>query len=891
VQQRIYIGFKMTSTNDIRRGFLDFFEGAGHTRVPSAPLVPHNDPTLMFVNAGMVPFKNVFTGLETRPYKTATSSQKCVRAGGKHNDLDNVGYTARHHTFFEMLGNFSFGDYFKDRAIELAWNLLTKEWGLSPDRLTATVYHTDDEAFGLWKRISGLPESRIIRIPTKDNFWAMGDDGPCGPCSEIFYDHGDHIPGGPPGSPDQEGDRFVEIWNLVFMQYEQAAGEIVSELPKKSIDTGMGLERIAAVLQGVHDNYDTDVFRGLIAASEELTRTKADGEQQASHRVIADHLRASGFLVADGVLPANEGRGYVLRRIMRRAMRHAHILGAKEPLMYRLVPALVAEMGAAYPELVRAQPLIEATLQQEEMRFQQTLATGLKLLDEATEGLAKGGTLAGETAFKLYDTFGFPYDLTEDALRARGLQVDRAGFDQAMAAQKATARAAWKGSGDKASDDLWFDLAEEHGATEFTGYSGDEGEGVVLAIVKDGQRVESAEVGETVDVLLNQTPFYGESGGQIGDTGKLTTLKSFEGEVEDTSKPLGKLHVLRTKVVKGELLVGETVHQLVDAELRANHSATHLLHAALRNRLGTHVTQKGSLVAPDYFRFDFSHPKALTREEIEAVEAEVNAQIRSNEPVTTRLMTPDEAINAGAMALFGEKYGDEVRVLSMGRGADADYSVELCGGTHVRALGDIQLLKIISESAVSSGVRRIEALTGEAARQWLSERDAKLRGAAAALKSSPDEVPERVAALVEERKRLERELADAKKALAMGGGAAKSAEAAPEQVNGHAFLGQVVEGLDPKDLRAAVDTMKQRVGSGVAALVAVNDGRASVAVGVTDDLTPQISAVELVKAAVAALGGQGGGGRPDMAQGGGPDGSKAAEALAAVREALEKVAA
>ena len=885
----------MTSTNDVRRGFLEYFEKNGHARVQSAPLVPHNDPTLMFVNAGMVPFKNVFTGLESRPYSQATSSQKCVRAGGKHNDLDNVGYTARHHTFFEMLGNFSFGDYFKDRAIELAWTLLTKEWGLRPDRLTATVYHTDDEAFALWKKISGLPESRIIRIPTKDNFWAMGDDGPCGPCSEIFYDHGEHIAGGPPGSPDEDGDRFVEVWNLVFMQYEQAANEIVSELPKPSIDTGMGLERISAVLQGTTDNYETDTFKALIAASEELTRTRAEGEQKASHRVIADHLRASGFLVADGVLPANEGRGYVLRRIMRRAMRHAHLLGAKEPLMWRLVPALVAEMGAAYPELVRAQPLIEATLEQEEVRFRQTLATGLKLLDEATAGLATGGTLAGETAFKLYDTYGFPYDLTEDALRSRGYGVDRGGFDAAMAEQKAKARAAWKGSGAKASDDLWFDLAEEHGATEFTGYSGDEGEGVVLAIVRDGQRVERAEIGQTVEVLLNQTPFYAESGGQIGDTGKLTTLKGFVGEVEDTSKLLAKLHVLRTKVVEGELSVGETVHQVVDAErrnrVRANHSATHLLHAALRRHLGTHVTQKGSLVAPDYFRFDFSHPKAMTREEIEAVETEVNAQIRSNEPVTTRLMTPDDAIAAGAMALFGEKYGDEVRVLSMGRFDEGDYSVELCGGTHVRALGDIQLLEIISESAVSSGVRRIEALTGEAARRWLSERDTRLREAAATLKSSPDEVPARIAALVEERKRLERELADAKKALAMGGGSAKAQGPAPEDVNGHKFLGQVVEGFDPKGLRAAVDDMKKRLGSGIGALVAVNEGRASVAVGVTDDLAGQVSAVDLVKAAVATLGGQGGGGRADMAQGGGPDGSKAQEALEAVKDALEKVAA
>ncbi|WP_309660677.1 alanine--tRNA ligase [Sphingomonas sp.] len=897
----------MTSTNDIRRGFLDFFEREGHRRVPSAPLVPHNDPTLMFVNAGMVPFKNVFIGLESRPYSSAVSSQKCVRAGGKHNDLDNVGYTARHHTFFEMLGNFAFGDYFKDRAIELAWNLLTKEWGLAADKLTVTVYHTDDQAFDLWRKIAGLPEHRIIRIATKDNFWAMGPDGPSGPCSEIFYDHGDHLAGGPPGSPDEDGDRFVEIWNLVFMQFLQENDKIVSDLPKPQIDTGMGLERIAAVLQGVHDNYDTDTFKVLIHASEELTRTKAQGEQQASHRVIADHLRASGFLVADGVLPANEGRGYVLRRIMRRAMRHAHLLGAKEPLMHRLVPALVAEMGAASPELVRAQPLIEATLAQEETQFRRTLVNGLRLLDEEVSNLTNylganwlkekmpPPVFPGEVAFKLYDTFGFPYDLTEDALRMRGLAVDRAGFDTAMAAQKAAARAAWKGSGDRASDDIWFDLAEAHGSTEFTGFSGDEAEGVALAIVKDGKPVDSAKIGETVQVLLNQTPFYGESGGQVGDAGKLTALNGFKGNVEDTSKPLGRLHALLTKVVKGSLKVGDTLHQNVDSDrrdrIRANHSATHLLHAALRHRLGDHVTQKGSLVAPDHFRFDFSHPTALSRADIAAVEADVNAQIRANQPVTTRLMTPDEAIAAGAMALFGEKYGDEVRVLSMGRDAETDYSVELCGGTHVRALGDIQLLKIISESAVSSGVRRIEALTGEAARQWLGERDAKLREAAATLKASPDEVPARVLALVEDRKRLERELADAKKALAMGGGSAKSEAEAPEQVGGHAFLGQVVEGLDPKDLRAAVDTMKQRLGSGVAALVAVNDGRASVAVGVTDDLAKQVSAVELVKAAVAALGGQGGGGRPDMAQGGGPDGAKAEDAVAAVRNALEQVAA
>ncbi|HEX5182989.1 MAG TPA: alanine--tRNA ligase [Allosphingosinicella sp.] len=890
----------MTSTNDIRRAFLDYFGANGHRIVPSSPLVPQNDPTLMFVNAGMVPFKNVFTGLETRPYSTATSSQKCVRAGGKHNDLDNVGYTARHHTFFEMLGNFSFGDYFKERAIALAWDLLTKEWGLPADRLTATVYHNDDQAFDLWRKISGLPDARIIRIPTKDNFWAMGDNGPCGPCSEIFYDHGADIPGGPPGSPDEDGDRFVEIWNLVFMQYEQANNEIVRELPDPSIDTGMGLERIAAVLQGVHDNYDTDIFRALIAASSELTRTKAEGAKKASHRVIADHLRASGFLIADGVLPANEGRGYVLRRIMRRAMRHAHLLGAAEPLMWRLVPALVAEMGAAYPELVRAQPLIEETLKLEETRFRRTLDNGLRLLDEATGAMKPGGILPGEVAFRLYDTYGFPYDLTEDALRAQGYGVDRAGFEARMAEQKAAARAAWKGSGEKASDEIWFDIAEALGSTEFTGYSGHEGEGQVVALVKDGARVDRARAGDKVAILTNQTPFYGESGGQMGDTGTITGGVAGEGglvaEVQDTTKPLGRLHAHHALIRAGEIAVGDAVHLKVDAErrgrIRANHSATHLLHAALRHRLGGHVTQKGSLVAPDRFRFDFSHPKALTPEDIAAVEEEVNRHIRENEDVATRLMTPDEAIAEGAMALFGEKYGDEVRVLSMGRNDDASYSVELCGGTHVSALGDIQLFKIVSESAVAAGVRRIEALTGEAARQWLTERENKLREVAATLKASPEEVPARVASLVEDRRRLERELAEAKKALALGGGGAAEPQG-PEQVGGHGFIGQVIEGMDPKELRGLVDDAKKRVGSGVVALVAVNEGRASVAVGVTDDLASSRSAVDLVRRAVTELGGQGGGGRPDMAQGGGPDGAKAQAAVDAVRAALgeEAVAA
>jgi len=877
------------STNDIRRSFLEYFGSHGHDVVQSAPLVPYNDPTLMFTNAGMVPFKNVFTGLETRAVPRATSSQKCVRAGGKHNDLDNVGYTARHHTFFEMLGNFSFGDYFKEQAITHAWTLLTKEWGLPKDKLLATVYHTDDEAFALWKKIAGLSEERIIRIPTKDNFWAMGDDGPCGPCSEIFFDHGDHIWGGPPGSKDEDGDRFIEIWNLVFMQFEQTAGEITGNLPKPSIDTGMGLERIAAVMQGEHDNYDIDTFKALIAASESLTGVKAEGEQRASHRVIADHLRSTSFLLADGVLPSNEGRGYVLRRIMRRAMRHAHLLGAKDPLMHRLVPALITEMGAAYPELGRAQPLIEETLQREEVQFRRTLANGLKLLDEATAGLGEGTALPGETAFRLYDTYGFPYDLTEDALRARGIAVDRAGFDAAMAQQKAAARAAWKGSGQAADEEVWFDIAERTGATEFTGYNATTGEAQVVALVKDGKEVVSAAAGDSVTVIVNQTPFYGESGGQMGDAGTITGADSLKLTVGDTAKPLGRLHAHNAKVDAGSIKVGDMVRLDIDVTrrdaTRANHSATHLLHQALRNRLGDHVTQKGSLVAPDRLRFDFSHPAALTAEDLAVIEAEVNAEIRANEPVVTRLMTPDEAIAAGAMALFGEKYGDEVRVLSMGRTTDRTYSTELCGGTHVRALGDIGVFRIVSESAVSSGVRRIEALTGEGARQWLIGREDALKGAASLLKTTPDDVETRVAALLDERRKLERELAEAKKALALGGGAAK-AESADEDVGGVKFSGQVLEGLDPKDLRGLLDSAKGRLGSGVAAIVAVNEGKASIAAAVTDDLTGKVSAVDLVRAGVEALGGKGGGGRPDMAQGGGPDGTKAAEAIAAVKAVL-----
>jgi alanyl-tRNA synthetase len=881
----------MTSTNEIRRSFLEYFGSAGHDVVPSAPLVPYNDPTLMFTNAGMVPFKNVFTGLETRAVPRATSSQKCVRAGGKHNDLDNVGYTARHHTFFEMLGNFSFGDYFKEQAITHAWTLLTREWGLPKDKLLATVYHTDDEAFDLWKKIAGLPEDRIIRIATKDNFWAMGDDGPCGPCSEIFFDHGDHIWGGPPGSPEEDGDRFIEIWNLVFMQFEQTAGEITGSLPKPSIDTGMGLERIAAVLQGEHDNYDTDTFRALIAASESLTSVKAEGEQRASHRVIADHLRSTSFLLADGVLPSNEGRGYVLRRIMRRAMRHAHLLGAKDPLMHRLVPALVAEMGAAYPELGRAQPLIEETLLREEVQFRRTLSNGIKLLDEATAALGEGDALPGETAFKLYDTYGFPYDLTEDALRARGIAVDRDGFDAAMAQQKAAARAAWKGSGQAADSEVWFDIAERVGATEFTGYTATTGEAQVVALVKDGKEVESAAAGDDVTVIVNQTPFYGESGGQTGDAGTITGADELKLAVSDTAKPLGRLHAHNARVEAGSIKIGDVVKLDIDVErrdaIRANHSATHLLHAALRNRLGGHVTQKGSLVAADRLRFDFSQPTALTAEDIAAIEAEVNAEIRANEAVTTRLMSPDDAIEAGAMALFGEKYGEEVRVLSMGRATDKHYSVELCGGTHVRALGDIGVFRIVSESAVSSGVRRIEALTGEGARQWFVAREEALKHTASILRTTPEDVEARVSALMEERKKLERELTEARKALALGGGAAK-AENADEEVGGVKFSGQVLDGLDPKELRGLLDQAKQRLGSGVAVIVAVNEGKASIAAAVTEDLAGKVSAVDLVRAGVEALGGKGGGGRPDMAQGGGPDGAKAADAIAAAKAVLAR---
>ena len=885
----------MSGVNDIRSTFLDYFKANGHEVVSSSALVPQNDPTLMFTNAGMVQFKNVFTGLEQRPYKTAATAQKCVRAGGKHNDLDNVGYTARHHTFFEMLGNFSFGDYFKERAIELAWNLITKEFGLAKDRLCVTVYHTDDEAFGLWKKIAGLADEKIIRIPTSDNFWAMGDTGPCGPCSEIFYDHGEHIWGGPPGSPEEDGDRFIEIWNLVFMQYEQITKEERVDLPRPSIDTGMGLERVAAVLQGQHDNYDIDLFRALIEASVELTGVKAEGERRASHRVIADHLRSSAFLIADGVLPSNEGRGYVLRRIMRRAMRHAELLGAREPVIYKLLPVLVQQMGRAYPELARAEALISETLKLEETRFRKTLERGLSLLSEATADLSKGDSLDGETAFKLYDTYGFPLDLTQDALRNRGIGVDLTGFNDAMQRQKAEARAHWAGSGDKATEAVWFELKEKFGATEFLGYSSESAEAEVQAIVKDGAVVDSASKGETVQVVVNQTPFYGESGGQVGDTGVIAGDNA-KLEVSETQKKGEGLFVHTATVTEGTLRAGDAVVMTVDharrSRLRANHSATHLIHEALREVLGTHVAQKGSLVAPERLRFDVSHPKPMSTEELKVVEAMANEIVTQNTPVTTRLMSVDDAIAEGAMALFGEKYGDEVRVVSMGTAihgpkAGKPYSVELCGGTHVSATGDIGLVRILSESAVGAGVRRIEAVTGEAARAYLSEQDERVKQVATALKVQPAEVVTRVEQLVEERRKLERELAEAKRKLAMGGGGQAAADEGAREVGGVKFLGRVLKGVDAKDLKGLVDESKAGLGSGVVTLIAVSeDGKASVVVGVTDDLTGRYSAVELVRLASAAVGGKGGGGRADMAQAGGPDGEKADAAIAAVEKAL-----
>jgi alanyl-tRNA synthetase len=886
----------MSGVNDIRSHFIEYFASNGHQPVASSPLVPRNDPSLMFTNAGMVQFKNVFTGLEKRPYSRAVTAQKCVRAGGKHNDLDNVGYTARHHTFFEMLGNFSFGDYFKDVAIELAWNLVTKEFGLPADRLMATVYVDDDVAFNLWKKIAGLPDQKIVRIAGSDNFWAMGDTGPCGPCSEIFYDHGAHIPGGPPGSPDADGDRFIEIWNLVFMQFEQQDGGKRIELPRPSIDTGMGLERIAAVLQGTHDNYAIDLFRAMIGAIAELTKVPADGPQKASHRVIADHLRASAFLIADGVLPSNEGRGYVLRRIMRRGMRHAELLGAREPLMWRLVPVLVREMGQAYPELVRAEALITETLKLEETRFRKTLARGLSILDDASKSLKTGDMFDGETAFTLYDTYGFPLDLTQDALKSRGISVDLSSFEDAMERQREKARASWSGSGEAATDAVWFALRDKVGATEFLGYETETAEGVVTALVKGGQPVQELKAGEAGEVVLNQTPFYGESGGQVGDTGEMRR-DGVSLEVTDTHKKAGDVFAHTVKVVKGSVKVGDPLLLDVDharrGAIRSNHSATHLLHEALRQVLGDHVAQKGSLVSPERLRFDISHPKPITAAELERVEDIANDIVLQNAPVTTRLMAVDDAIASGARALFGEKYGDEVRVVSMGEpssgslGNTMGWSVELCGGTHARRTGDIGIVSIVGESGVAAGVRRIEALTGRAARKTAHRQVELAKSVAAEFKTPLDELPARVSALIDERKKLERDLSDARRKLAMGGGGKADGAEAVRDVAGVKLMARAVSGIDLKDLRSLADEGKKQVGSGVVAIVGTTeDGKAGIVVGVTSDLTGRFSAVDLVRKGAEALGGKGGGGRPDMAQAGGPDGAKAEAALKAVEAAI-----
>jgi alanyl-tRNA synthetase len=889
----------MTTVNQVRSTFLEFFRRNGHAVVPSSPVVPRNDPTLMFTSAGMVQFKNVFTGQETRPYTRAVTAQKCVRAGGKHNDLDNVGYTNRHHTFFEMLGNFSFGDYFKELAIPLAWELVTKDFGLNPKRLVITIYHDDEEAYRTWKKVTGFSDDRIIRIATSDNFWAMGDTGPCGPCSEIFLDQGDKVAGGPPGSADQDGDRYLEFWNLVFMQYEQRGPGDRINLPKPSIDTGMGLERMTAILQGVHSVYEIDLFKALIAASEAATGVPARGEHQASHRVIADHLRAVSFLIAEGVLPSNVGRGYVLRRIMRRAMRHAHLLGAKEPLMWRLVPALVQQMGETYQELVRAQPLITETLKLEETRFRRTLEKGLGLLSEASRGLKKGDVFPGDTAFKLYDTYGFPLDLTEDALKSRGIAVDMAAFDAAMQKQKEEARKAWKGSGEAATESVWFEVKEKAGATDFLGYDTEVAEGEIRAVLRDGKEVAGVKAGEEGLLVLNQTPFYGESGGQVGDRGLIKGAKGALFRVTDTQKKLGDLVVHIGRVEKGAFKPGDAVELVVDrarrSATRVNHSATHLLHEALRQVLGEHVEQKGSLVAPDRLRFDFQHSKPMSSDELAAVEAMANAFALQNSPVETRLMALEDARETGARALFGEKYGDEVRVVSMGQSeakANKAWSVELCGGTHVGRTGDIGLIRITAEAASAAGVRRIEALTAEGARDYLARQDQRVRELAAALRTKPEEVVERVAALLEERKQMERELANAKRALALSGGsagngAAAKPEAAVRTVGEVKLLARAVQGLNPKDLRGLIDDGKRQVGSGIVAIVGITeDGKAGLAVGVTDDLTGSYNAVDLVKVGAAALGGKGGGGRPDMAQAGGPDGSKAQAALEAIEARL-----
>jgi len=877
----------MASSNDIRATFLEFFARNGHEVVPSSSLVPINDPTLLFTNSGMVQFKNVFTGQERRPYVRATTAQKCVRAGGKHNDLDNVGYTARHHTFFEMLGNFSFGDYFKPVAIELAWNLLTRDFGIRPEKLLVTVYTDDDDAAALWRKIAGLPDNRILRIATSDNFWRMGDTGPCGPCSEIFFDHGDSIPGGPPGSADEDGDRFVEIWNLVFMQFEEGPPGTRTSLPHPSIDTGMGFERFVAVMQGKHNNYDIDMMRALVLASAEVTGQAVDGPFQTSHRIVADHLRSLSFMIADGVLPSRDGRGYVLRRIMRRAMRHLHMMDTREATFHRLVPALVRQMGTAYPELPRAEPLIVETMRLEEDRFKAMLERGLGLLSEETARLGEGGALPGAVAFKLYDTFGFPLDLTQDALREQGRTVDVAGFDAAMREQRTRARAAWAGSGDAATERVWFDVRERTGATEFLGYSTESAEAEIVALIIDGVAVDRADVGQAIAIVLNQTPFYAESGGQVGDAGVLVGPGAFRIRIDDTQKKLGDLFVHLGSVEVGTVMVGASVAAEVDharrGAIRAHHSATHLLHAALRERLGSHVTQKGSLNAPDRLRFDVSQPTPISRTDLALVEAEVNARIRENSEVTTRLMTPETAVAEGAMALFGEKYGDEVRVVSMGSldAVGQAFSVELCGGTHVRRTGDIGLFRVVSEGAVSAGVRRIEAVVGSAALAAVAEVDRRMSDIAGVLRASPAEIADRVGQLVEDRRKLERQVAELQRKLATG-----TATAAVETVEGIAFAARDLGDIPPRDLKGVAEAIGTGLGSGIVAVVSKADGKASLVVRISSDLLPRFNAIELARAASAAMGGSGGGGRPDLAQAGGPNADATPAAFDAIRASL-----
>lgn len=885
----------MSTLNDIRSTFLNYFDRQGHRVLPSSPLVPRNDPTLMFTNCGMVQFKNLFTGVETRDYTRATTAQKCVRAGGKHNDLDNVGYTARHHTFFEMMGNFSFGDYFKEEAIFYAWEMITKELCIPKEKLIVTVYHDDNEAVALWKKIAGLSDDKIIRIATNDNFWMMGPTGPCGPCSEIFYDHGDHIWGGPPGSPEEDGDRYVEIWNLVFMQYEQFEDGARMPLAAQSIDTGMGIERVAALLQGTNDNYSTDLVRNLIEASAHATSTDPDGPEKTHHRVIADHLRSTSFLIADGVLPSKDGRGYVLRRIMRRAMRHAHLIGAVDPLMHRLVPALVQQMGAAYPEIVQAQSTIEETLYQEETRFRTTLDKGLRLLEDEVTDLRAGGALPGATAFKLYDTFGFPLDLTQDALREKGMSVDIDGFDTAMAAQKTKARAAWSGSGEMADDTIWFDVLDAHGATDFLGYDTERAEGQIVSLVSNGAQVETSAHGTSVQLVLNQTPFYAESGGQIGDRGLVVT-ETGTVTITDTRKT-ADLFIHIGTVTAGTITNGQAAKLQVDEvrriSIRANHSATHLLHEALRRSLGDHVTQRGSLNADDRLRFDFSHSQALTAAQLRQVQTEVNSIIRQNSYVETRIMTPDGARTLGAQALFGEKYGDEVRVVSMGhlsesgKGASKDtYSLELCGGTHVRQTGDIGGFVLLSDGASSAGVRRIEALTGAVADTYIQNQFKCMSEVAITLKVQPVEVALRAQQLLDERKTLQNEVANLRREVAMSGGSDMALNE-PIIAGGKGFLAQVLQGVTGRDLPALVDAHKVKIGSGAVLLIADSDGKAAVAAGVTDDLTVNLSAVDIVKIAVAELGGKGGGGRADMAQGGAKSIKNAEAAIAAVKTYME----